>query len=81
MWNNGKDLLWSHIVRIAQGEAANRLKLIPKLNTKTAYSAINVWLATEVLCNSEVDVLFNHYPSGTQLTAKFRQYMKQYLIA
>lgn len=42
MWNNGKDLLWSHIVRIAQGEAANRLKLIPKLNTKTTYSAINV---------------------------------------
>ena len=53
MWNSGKDILWSHISRIAHDESNRCLKLITKITDEhvrlTPYSKMNVSLATQVL--------------------------------
>ena len=51
MWNSGKDILWSHISRIAYDESNRGLKLITVSLTVrlTPYSKMNVSLATQVL--------------------------------
>ena len=82
MWNDGRDLLWSHIITIAQDEAANGLKLIPKLTFEhvnlNPYSVMNVRLATQVLSSSVANILFDYYPRQTHATAKLCQNMNKF---
>ena len=63
MWNSGKDILWSHISRIAYVESNRGLKLIIKITDEhvrlTPYSKMNGSLATQVSRKSFSSILMD----------------------
>ena len=60
MWNDGREIVWNHLVREVQDDGDKGLKLIIKLNAKhirlNPYSKMNVRLATQVLSESVVNI-------------------------
>ena len=56
MWNDGREIVWNHLVRAVQGGGDKGLKLIIKLNAVhmrlNPYSKMDVRLATQVLSKS-----------------------------
>ena len=78
-WNFGKDILWSHISRITYDESNKGLKLITKITDEhvrlTAYSKMNVSLATQVLSKRVSNILYGCYPPETHGTAELYMYM------
>ena len=81
MWNNGKDILWSHIYKIAFDETMHGLKLIPKIREEhvrlTSYSRMNVRLAVQVLSESVSNILYEYYPDAHG-TAELCVYMDKF---
>ena len=75
MWNDGKEIIWRHIFRLAQDELARDIKLVPKLSMNhvdlNPFSKMNVKLATQVLSQSVSNILFKYYPDETHGTAEF----------
>ena len=75
MWNDGKEILWSHIFRFAQDELARDIKLAPKLTMDhvqlNPFTKMNVKLATQVLSQTTANILFNYYPEEKHGTAEF----------
>ena len=53
MWNDGKYLLWQHIVQVYQDELENGLKILPKLTRDhvypTPFSVMTVKYAVQIL--------------------------------
>eukprot|EP00794_Sanderia_malayensis_P012424 gene12424-13709_t len=84
LWNNGKDIVWYHIVKLADDELNNGLKLLPKLTHEhvnlTPYSVMNVLLAVQVLSSSVSKVLQNFYPATTHATAELCECMDSFSI-
>ena len=82
MWNDGKEILWSHIFKLAQDELDRDIKLNPKLTMDhvqlNPFSKMNVKLATQVLSQTTANILFNYYPEGTHGTADFCQKMNKF---
>ena len=56
MWNNGKYLLWQHIVDVYKHDLDNGLHMLPKLSADhillNSYSVMRVKLAVQVLSDS-----------------------------
>ena len=75
MWNDGKEIIWRHIFRLAQDELARDIKLVPKLSMNhvhlNPFSKMDVKLATQVLSQSVSSILFKYYPDETHGTAEF----------
>ena len=81
MWNDGKDILWSHIYKLAFDETMFGLKLIPKIREEhvrlTPYSRMNVRLAVQVLSESVSNILNDYYPDAHG-TAELCGYMDKF---
>lgn len=81
MWNDGKDILWSHISKVAFDESMHGLKLIPKISEEhvrlTPYSRMNVRLAVQVLSESVSNILYEYYPDAHG-TAELCLYMDKF---
>jgi len=79
MWNNGKEILWSHIITIVNDDLNRGLKLLPKLTLQhinlTPYSVMTVSLATQVLSLNVANVIKNYYPPNMHATAEFCYFM------
>ena len=82
MWNDGKEILWSHIFKLAQDELERDIKLAPKLTMEhvdlNPFSKMNVKLATQVLSQTTANILFNYYPVETHGSAEFCQQMNKF---
>ena len=61
MWNNGKHIVWRHIIDAYQADLDQGLKLLPRLTTDhiklNDYSKMKVRLAAQVLSSSVAAVL------------------------
>ena len=75
MWNNGDQILWSHIKEMFYDDQNHSLHLLPKLTYDhihlTSYSKMNVRLAAQVLSDTTSKVLMNYGPKSSLATAKF----------
>eukprot|EP00112_Aurelia_sp_Birch-Aquarium-sp1_P019875 Seg500.5 transcript_id=Seg500.5/GoldUCD/mRNA.D3Y31 product="DNA transposase THAP9" pseudo=true protein_id=Seg500.5/GoldUCD/D3Y31 len=75
MWNDGKTLMWSHIMQLYNDDLIRGLHLAPKLTHEhvhlNPYSKMKVYLATQVLSYTVAKVLFKYYPSDYHATAEF----------
>ena len=62
LWNNGKEICWTHIKKLVDDELSKGLKLIPKLTMAhvdlNPYSIMRVNLACQVLSKSVSNVIF-----------------------
>ena len=65
MWNDGREIVWNHLVRAVQDDVDKGLKLIIKFNAKhirlNPYSKMNVRLATQVLSESVGKHLYTYH--------------------
>ena len=65
MWNDGREIVWNHLVRAVEDDGDKGLKLIIKLNMKhirlNPYSKMNVRLATQVLSESVGKHLYTYH--------------------
>ena len=65
MWNNGREIVWNHLVRAVQDDGDKGLKLIIKLNAEyvrlNPYSKMIVRLATQVLSESVGNHLYTYH--------------------
>ena len=79
MWNDGKTLMWSHIMQLYNDDLVRGLHLVPKLTHEHVhldpYSKMKVYLATQVLSYTVAKVLFKYYPSDYHATAEFCEMM------
>ena len=75
MWNDGKEILWSHIFKLTQDEHSRDIKLALKLTLEhvdlNPFSKMNVKLARQVLSQTTANILFNYYPDETHGSAEF----------
>ena len=75
VWNDGKNLLWSHIMELYNDDLIRGLHLAPKLTHEhvhlNPYSKMKVYLATQILSQTVAKVLFTYYPSDYHATAEF----------
>ena len=82
LWNNGKEMIWYHIYKIAFDEMNNGLKLIPKLTLEhvqlNPYSIRKVHLAIQVLSENVSCILINYYPDAAHGTAEFCKFMDMF---
>ncbi len=82
LWNNGKDIVWYHIVKLVDDELCNGLKLLSRLTHEhvnlTPYAVMNVCLAVQVLSSSVSKVLTEFYPATTPATAELCMYMDSF---
>ena len=82
MWNDGKEILWSHVFRLAQDELDRDIKLAPKLTMEhvnlSPFSKMNVKLATQVLSQTTANILFSYYPKETHGSAEYCQQMNKF---
>ena len=73
LMNNGKRILWSHLVNLVNDQVNSALKMAPKLTHNhinlTPYSKMNVNLASQVLSKTVAVILKNYYPEDTHETA------------
>ena len=65
MWNDGREIVWIHLVRAVEDDGDKGLKLIIKLNVEhirlNPYSKMNVRLATQVLSDSVGKHLYTYH--------------------
>ena len=82
MWNDGKEIFWAHIFKLAQDELFRDIKLAPKLTTEhidlNPFSKMNVKLTTQVLSQTMANVLFNYYPDETHGSTEFCAKMNRF---
>ena len=82
LWNNGKEMIWYHIYKIAFDEMNNSLKLIPKLTLEhvqlNPYSIMKVHLAIQVLSENVSYILINYYPDAAHGTAEFCKFINMF---
>ena len=82
IWNDGKDIIWTHIFKLTQDELSRDIKLAPKLTMDHVdlnnFSKMNVKLATQVLSQTTANILFNHYPNETHGSAEFCEKMNKF---
>ena len=74
-WNDGKEILWSHISKLCHDDLARAIKLAPKLGLDhvalNPFSRMNVKLATQVLSQTTANILFDYYPTETHGSAEY----------
>ncbi|XP_047137374.1 uncharacterized protein LOC124813866 [Hydra vulgaris] len=82
LWNNGKEICWTHIKKIVDDELSRGLKLIPKLTMAhvdlNPYSVMRVNLACQVLSKSVSNIIFSYYPQEMHATAELCYYMDSF---
>ena len=75
MWNNGKEIVWDHILEAHHQQENSGLKLIYKLKEEhvylNPYSKMNVHLATQVLSETVGNYFYSYKPSSYHGTAEF----------
>ena len=75
MWNNGKTLMWSHIMQVYNDDLSRGLHLVPRLTHEhlhlSPYSKMKVYLAAQVLSSTVAKVIHRYYPSDYHATAEF----------
>ena len=75
MWNDGKHLIWQHIVQAYQEDLQNGLKVIPRITNEhinlTPYSLMTVKFALQVLSRSMSVALREFASSDTEQTATY----------
>ena len=85
MWNNGKYIIWKHLVQIVKNDMENGLKVCPKLTPEhielTAYSVMNVRLAAQALSETTANILKEYYSNDTHATAELCGYMDKFFDA
>ena len=78
--NNGKHVVWRHVIDADQADLDQGLKLLPRLTTDriklNSYSKMKVRLAAQVLSSSVAAVLRTFYE--TSATAEFCDEMDQF---
>ena len=82
LWNNGKHLLWKHIVDLYEADRKNMVRTMPKLTNEhvylTSYSKMRVNLATQVLSETVSNIMMAYSSSETQETATFLLMMDKF---
>ena len=82
MWNDGKEIIWSHIVKAVQDDENKSLKLISKLREEhirlNPYSKMNVRLATQVLSESVSKHLYTYHGPECHGTADLCMMMDKF---
>ena len=82
MWNDGKEIIWTHIFRLAQDELDRGIKLAPKITMNhvelSPYSKMNVSLAAQVMSKTVANILFHYYPKETHGTAELCEKMNKF---
>ena len=75
MWNDGKYLLWQHIVQVYQDELENGLKILPKLTRDdvypTPFSVMTVKYAVQILSKTMSVALSTFETPESTATAKY----------
>ena len=75
MWNNGKELLWTHISSAFYQDQENGLHLMPRLSVEhielNSYSVMRVGLAAQVLSKTVSTVLQKFFGESSNATADF----------
>lgn len=75
MWNDGKQIVWDHIMTLYRDDSKRSLKWIPKLTDEnvflSSYSVMNVRIAAQVLSMTCGKVLYAKYPEKFHGTAEF----------
>ena len=75
MWNNGKELLWTHISSAFHQDQQNGLHLMPRLSMEhielNSYSVMRVGLAAQVLSKTVSSVLRKFFGENSNATADF----------
>ena len=71
LWNNGKDLLWKHIIDLYETDRKNMPRTMPKLTNEhvylTSYSKMRVNLATQILSETVSKVMMAYSPPETHV--------------
>lgn len=82
LWNNGKCLLWKHIVDLYEADRVNMVRTMPKLTNEhvylTSYSKMRVNLATQVLSETVSKVMMAYSTPETHETAIFLSMMDKF---
>ena len=68
MWNDGKNLLWNHILELYNDDLIRGLHLAPKSTHEHVhlypYSKMKVSLATQILSHTVAKVLFDYHATA-----------------
>lgn len=82
LWNNGKALLWKHIMDLYETDRKNMIRMMPKLSNEhvylTSYSKMRVNLAAQVLSETVSKVMMAHGSTDTSETATFLSMMDRF---
>ena len=82
LWNNGKELLWKHIIDLYETDRKNMPRTMPKLTNEhvylTSYSKMRVNLATQILSETVSKVMMAYSPPETHETAVFLGLMDKF---
>ena len=82
MWNNGKEIVWSHIVHAYHQQENQGLKLFVKLKEEhvylNPYSKMNVRLATQVLSDTVARYFYAYHTDEYHGTAEFCSMMDKF---
>ena len=82
MWNDGKFIIWRHILDMYNQDQDSGLKLLPRLTYEhshlNSYSVMRVNLAAQVLSSSMARVLQVYGPPDSKETAKFCEIMDSF---
>ncbi len=71
MWNDGKQILWSHFSRIVQDDLNCGLKIAPKLTQEHAQlNPYSCMLAAQTLSSTVANILKENYPAETHGTSQ-----------
>ena len=74
LWNDGREIVWKHLVRIAEDNLKRGTKTIQKLAMDhvylNSYSVMSVNLATQALSQSTANVLRKYYSTDTNGTSE-----------
>ena len=75
MWNDGKEIIWDHMVKVVENDGKKGLNLITKLGEEhirlNPYSKMNVSLATQVLSESIAKYFYTYHELECHGTAYF----------
>lgn len=82
MWNDGKEIIWDHILYAYHLQENKGLKLITKLKEEhvylTPYSKMNVRLATQVLSETVAKYFYTYHSEVYHGTAEFCSMMDKF---
>eukprot|EP00794_Sanderia_malayensis_P001698 gene1698-1892_t len=75
MWNGGKYLVWSHLMKFYNDDRVRGLHIAPKLTYNhlhlNPYAKMKVYLAVQILSATVAKVMVRYYPVDFHGTAKF----------